>query len=189
MTKRARQAAGASAVGVACLTLPSTAHAASGAIDSGDTAWLLVSTALVLFMTIPGLFLFYAGLVQKRNVLSLMMQCMALTAVITVLWLAVGYSLAFDTAGMVEGAVTVHALLGGLGKAFLAGVGRDAVSGSIPEVLFFAFQLTFAIITPALMIGAFAERIKFSALLWFSALWFLLVYLPICLMILKVCIE
>ncbi len=183
MTTRARHVTGAGALGVACLTTPGVAHAASATIDSGDTAWILVSTALVLFMTIPGLFMFYAGLVQKRNVLSLMMQCMALTALITVLWLAVGYTVAFDTVGMVEGSLTLNSFVGGFGKAFLAGVGRDAVSGTIPEVLFFAFQLTFAIITPALMVGAFAERMKFSALLWFSSLWLLLVYLPVCHMV------
>jgi Amt family ammonium transporter len=163
--------------------LPDIAWAAQPSLDSGDTAWMLVSTALVLFMTIPGLFLFYAGLVQKRNVLSLMMQCMSLTALITLLWLGFGYSLAFDTQGMAAGRLGVHSFIGGLSKAFLAGVGRETLSGSIPEVLFFAFQLTFAIITPALMVGAFAERMKFSALLWFSAAWLLLVYLPICHMV------
>ena len=149
-------------------------------LDSGDTAWILTSTALVLFMTIPGLSLFYAGLVRTKNVLSVLMQCFALTALMTLLWLAYGYSVAFDTTGMEAGVTNLHSFVGGLGKAFLRGVGPDTLSGTIPELLFFAFQMTFAIITPALIVGAFAERMRFSAMLLFMVGWLTLVYLPIC---------
>src|SRR5512145_1433073 len=149
-------------------------------IDRGDTAWLLTSTALVLFMTIPGLSLFYGGLVRTKNVLSLLMQCFVLTALVTLLWLVYGYSLAFDTTGMAAGVVNLNSFIGTFEKAFLSGVGVDSVWGTIPEPLFFAYQLTFAIITPALIVGAFAERMKFSAMLWFCALWLTLVYLPVC---------
>src|SRR5690606_12941498 len=128
----------------------------AGQLDTGDTAWVLVATALVLFMNIPGLFMFYAGLVNKKNALSLMMQCLALTAGVTVLWLVFGYSWAFDTSGMEGGTTTLHSFIGGFDKAFLLGVERSSVFGTIPEPLFFAFQMTFAIITPALMLGAFA---------------------------------
>ena len=149
-------------------------------IDRGDTAWILTSTALVLFMTIPGLSLFYAGLVRTKNVLSVLMQCFVLTALMTLLWLAYGYSVAFDTTGMQAGVVGLNSFVGTLGKAFLSGVGVDSISGTIPEPLFFAFQMTFAIITPALIVGAFAERMKFSAMLWFMVGWLTLVYLPVC---------
>jgi Amt family ammonium transporter len=149
-------------------------------IDRGDTAWILTSTALVLFMTIPGLSLFYAGLVRTKNVLSVLMQCFVLTALLTLLWLAYGYSLAFDTTGMAAGVVNLHSFIGSLAKTFLRGVGVDSVFGTIPEPLFFAYQMTFAIITPALIVGAFAERMKFSAMLWFMAGWLTFVYLPIC---------
>jgi len=148
--------------------------------DTGDTAWILTSTALVLFMTIPGLSLFYAGLVRTKNVLSVLMQCFALTALMTLLWLAYGYSLAFDTTGMEAGTTNLHSFVGGLDKAFLRGIGPDALAGTIPELLFFAFQMTFAIITPALVVGAFAERMRFSAMLLFMTGWLTLVYLPIC---------
>ncbi|MBW2188502.1 MAG: ammonium transporter [Deltaproteobacteria bacterium] len=167
------------AAGASVLTLPTTAWAQEG-LDSGDTAWILTSTALVLFMTIPGLALFYGGLVRTKNVLSVLMHCFVLTALVTVIWLVGGYSLAFDTAGMVGGTVNINSFIGTLNKAFLHGVAPDALWGSIPEVLFFMFQLTFAIITPALIVGAFAERMKFSAMMLFSAVWVLLVYLPIC---------
>jgi len=153
---------------------------AADKLDTGDTAWLLPSTALVLFMTIPGLALFYGGLVRTKNVLSVLVQCLALTALMTILWLVVGYSLAFDTTGMVEGEVGLRAFIGGFGKAFLTGVHADTLFGTIPEILFFAFQGTFAIITPALIIGAFAERMRFSAVLIFSSLWLIMVYAPIC---------
>ena len=149
-------------------------------LDSGDTAWILVATALVLFMTIPGLALFYGGLVRVKNVLSVLMQCLALTGMITVLWTIVGYSLAFDSTGMSAGVTNLHSFVGGLGKFFVRGIDGGVLSGTIPEILFFVFQMTFAIITPALIVGAFAERMKFSAMLWFSALWLLLVYAPIC---------
>jgi len=154
--------------------------AASDGLDAGNTAWVLTSTALVLFMTIPGLALFYAGLVRQKNVLSVLMQCLALTALLSLVWLVVGYSLAFDTTGMAAGAGGRAAFVGGLGRAFLAGVGPETLFGSIPEVLFFVFQCTFAVITPALILGAFAERMRFSAVLLFSALWLLVVYAPIC---------
>jgi Amt family ammonium transporter len=131
---------------------------AEDVLDTGDTAWILTSTALVLFMTIPGLALFYGGLVRTKNVLSVLVQCLALTGLMTILWLVMGYSLAFDTTGMVAGEVGLHSFIGTFGKSFLSGVSADTLSGTIPEVLFFAFQRTFAVITPALMIGAFAER-------------------------------
>ena len=142
-------------------------------LDSGDTAWMLTSTALVLFMTIPGLALFYAGMVRSKNVLSVLMQCFAITAMVTILWVVAGYSMAFTDGG------TLHAWVGGLDKAFLAGITADTLSGSIPETVFMTFQMTFAIITPALIVGAFAERMKFSALLWFMGLWLLVVYAPV----------
>jgi Amt family ammonium transporter len=178
--KRAERFLGlATVVGASILTLPTKVRAQDG-LDTGDTAWILVSTALVLFMTIPGLALFYGGLVRTKNVLSVLMQCFALTAMVTVMWLAAGYSLAFDTTGMIAGTTNGHSFIGTLNKAFLRGVAPDALWGSIPEVLFFMFQLTFAIITPALIVGAFAERMRFSAMMLFSAVWMVLVYLPIC---------
>lgn len=148
--------------------------------DSGDTAWMLTSTALVLFMTIPGLALFYGGLVRTKNVLSVLMQCFTLTGLITIIWVVVGYSLAFDTTGMVSGKLNLGSFVGGLGKVFLRGVDKDSVSGTIPETVFITFQLTFAIITPALIAGAFAERMKFSAMLWFMGIWSTIVYMPLC---------
>jgi Amt family ammonium transporter len=153
------------------------------AANAGDTAWVLVSTALVLFMTLPGLALFYGGLVRTKNVLSVLMHCFAITALVSLLWLAFGYSVAFEPSGYEKGAIGLHSFVGGLSKAFLAGIGGGTLWGTIPEPLFFAYQLTFAIITPALIVGAFAERMKFSALLWFSALWLVLVYLPVCHMV------
>ena len=140
-------------------------------INSGDTAWLLTATALVLFMTLPGLALFYGGLVRTKNVLSVLVQCFAIACVVTVLWVAYGYSLAFGEGGPA---------VGGLSKAFFNDVGEDALSGTVPETVFAMFQLTFAIITPALVVGAFAERMKFSAMLLVSALWLTVVYLPVC---------
>ncbi len=145
---------------------------AQDAIDSGDTAWMLTSTALVLFMTIPGLSLFYAGMVRAKNALSVMMQCFAICCLMTIIWALYGYSLAFGD--------DVGGFVGGLGKVFMAGVTVDSVSGTIPESVFFMFQLTFAAITPALIVGAFAERMKFSAVLWFMAIWVTVVYAPIC---------
>ncbi len=153
---------------------------AQDTLDSGDTAWMLTSTALVLFMTIPGLALFYGGLVRTKNVLSVLMQCFSLTGLITILWVVIGYSFVFDTTGMVAKATTFHSFVGGFGKIFLRGVNVDSLSGTIPETVFITFQMTFAIITPALITGAFAERMKFSAMLWFMGLWSLIVYAPIC---------
>jgi Amt family ammonium transporter len=152
--------------------LPAAAFAAEGDIDGANTAWILTATALVLFMTIPGLSLFYAGLVRAKNVLSILMQCFAITALISVIWLVVGYSIAFGPAE--------SGFWGGLDKAFLNGVTRDSMWGNIPESLFIAFQMTFAIITPALIVGAFAERMKFSSMLMFSGLWAVFVYFPVC---------
>ena len=146
------------------------AMADEAALNSGDTAWMLTATALVLFMTIPGLALFYAGMVRAKNVLSVLMQCFVITALMTLLWSFYGYSIAFGGEG---------AFWGGLDKLFLRGVTVDAVSGTIPETVFLTFQMTFAIITPALIVGAFAERMKFSAMLWFMGLWLTLVYAPI----------
>ncbi len=139
-------------------------------LSAGDTAWMLTATALVLLMTIPGLSLFYAGMVRAKNVLATMMQCFAITCLVTVLWTIAGYSIAFGGEGV---------FWGGLGKAFLKGMPVDGLSGTIPESVFMTFQMTFAIITPALIVGAFAERMKFSALLWFMAIWLLVVYAPI----------
>jgi ammonium transporter, Amt family len=136
--------------------------AAAEELDSGDTAWMLTSTALVLFMTIPGLALFYGGLVRAKNVLSVLMQCFALTCLTTLLWIAYGYSLAFDTTGMVGGETNLHSFVGGFKLALLGGVGINSISGTIPETVFITFQLTFAVITPALIAGAYAERIGFS---------------------------
>lgn len=149
-------------------------------LNSGDTAWMITATALVLFMTLPGLALFYGGLVRSKNVLTVLVQCFALASIITVLWVVFGYSLAFDTTNMAKGVTNLSSFIGGLGKAFLAGVTPDALTMSIPEAVFVTFQLTFAIITPALIVGAFAERMKFSAMLIFTLIWFLLSYLPIC---------
>ena len=151
--------------------------------DSGDTAWILTASALVLFMAIPGLSLCYAGLVRGRNVLSVLMHCFALTGLMTILWVVVGYSLAFSTTGMEAGKAGLNAFVGGLDKAFMKGVTVNAPWGTIPEPLFAMFQMTFFVITPALMVGAYVERIKFSAMLWFSALWALFVYLPVCHMV------
>ncbi len=155
------------------------ATAAPPTLNSGDTAWMLTSTALVLFMTIPGLALFYAGMVRAKNVLSVMMQCFAITALMTVLWTLYGYSLAFDTTGMTKEATNLYTFVGSLGKAFLSGVTRESLTLTIPETVFMTYQMTFAIITPALIVGAFAERMKFSALLIFMGFWFTLVYTPI----------
>ena len=148
----------------------SQAFADEAQLSAGDTAWMLTATALVLFMTIPGLSLFYAGMVRAKNVLSVLMQCFTITALMTILWALYGYSIAFGGEG---------AYWGGLDKLFLRGVTVDSLSGSIPETVFMTFQMTFAIITPALIVGAFAERMKFSAMLWFMGLWLTLVYAPI----------
>jgi ammonium transporter, Amt family len=144
---------------------------AEDAPSSGDTAWILTATALVLFMTLPGLSLFYGGLVRSKNVLSVLMQCFVITCLVSMLWLVFGYSLAFS-----EG----NGIIGGLDKMLFAGVGEGALVGTIPEIAFAMFQLTFAIITPALVVGGFAERMRFSAVLIFSTLWLMLVYVPVC---------
>ncbi|MBC6413600.1 MAG: ammonium transporter [Chromatiales bacterium] len=156
---------------LSCMAIP--AYAQDG-LDSGDTAWILTSTALVLFMTIPGLSLFYAGLVRSKNVLSVLMQCFSITCLVSIIWVLYGYSLAFSDGG------ALHSLIGGLSMVGLAGIARDTMSGSIPETLFLMFQLTFAIITPALIVGGFAERMKFSAVLLFTLFWVTFVYFPIC---------
>ena len=159
------------------LTLPflSSTPALADDFSGADTAWMLTSTALVLFMTIPGLSLFYAGLVRVKNVLSVLMQCFALTALMSVLWFVMGYTLAFGSSGVEQGP-----WIGDLGNLFLARVTMDSMSGTIPETLFVMFQLTFAVITPALIVGGFAERMRFSAMLIFCSLWLVLVYAPIC---------
>ncbi len=153
------------------LALLCCAPAFADDLSQGNTAWILTSTALVLFMTIPGLSLFYGGLVRSKNVLSVLMQCFVITCLVSILWVVVGYSLAFAEGGP---------LVGGLGKMFFAGVSEGAMWGDIPESSFALFQLTFAIITPALIVGGFAERMRFSALVVFSGAWLLLVYAPIC---------
>jgi len=142
-------------------------------LDTGDTAWMLTSTALVLMMTIPGLALFYGGMVRKKNVLATVMQSFAITCLVTVLWMILGYSLAFGDGGK------LNAYIGGLAKMFLAGIGKDTLQGTIPEMVFMTFQMTFAIITPALITGAFADRMKFSSMLVFMGAWSLIVYAPI----------
>ena len=144
---------------------------AQDGVDGANTAWILTATALVLFMTLPGLSLFYAGLVRVRNVLSVLMQCFAIACLMSLLWMIAGYSLSFGDG---------NAYIGDFSKVFLASVGEDAVWGDIPESLFAIFQMTFAIITPALIVGAFAERMKFSSMLLFSALWLFAVYVPVC---------
>ncbi len=155
----------------ALLALPEAAIAQDESAFSGaDTAWILTSTALVLFMTLPGLALFYGGLVRAQNVLSVMMHCFAICCVCSVLWLFIGYSLAFD-----EG----NAFIGGLSKVMLSGVGTDTLAGTIPEVVFFIFQMTFAVITPALIVGTYPERITFPAVILFSGVWLILVYAPV----------
>ncbi len=153
------------------LMLPAAVYADE--INGADTAWILTSTVLVLFMTLPGLALFYSGLVRAKNVLSVLMQCFAIACMVSILWMLGVYGLAFGDGG------SLNQIVGG-GKILMSGIGLDSVSGTIPETVFFMFQMTFAIITPALIVGAFAERMKFSAVLLFSALWLILVYAPVC---------
>jgi ammonium transporter, Amt family len=143
-------------------------------LDSANTSWILTSTALVLMMTLPGLSLFYAGLVRSKNALSVFMQCFAIACVVSIVWLVIGYSLAFTDGG------ANNAWIGGMSNVMFANITEDSISGTIPESLFALFQMTFAIITPALIVGGFAERIKFSSMLVFSVVWVLLVYVPIC---------
>jgi Amt family ammonium transporter len=143
-------------------------------LNQANTAWILTSTALVLFMTIPGLSLFYGGLVRSKNVLSILMQCFAITCLVSILWLAGVYSFIFANGGELQ------KFIGGASKVFLPDISTASLTGNIPESVYFMFQMTFAIITPALIVGAFAERMKFSAMLWFSGLWLIVVYMPIC---------
>ncbi len=164
------------------LGLPALANAQE-TVSSGDTAWITVASALVLFMMIPGLAMFYAGLVRTKNVLSLFMQCFVITAIVTLIWVIYGYTLSFDAEGMVAGGHGLHAFIGGFENIFMRGMTPDSVHGTIPEALFFVFQMTFAIITPGLFIGAFAERMRFSAVVLFTVLWVSLVYLPVCHMV------
>ncbi len=176
----------AAAAGAAAPAAAAAAPAPKPVLNTGDTAWMLTSMALVLLMTIPGLALFYAGMVRSKNVLSVMMQCFAITALVTVLWALFNYSFAFSTGGMTKDVVNLQSFIGDMGRSFLKGVDVDAlwqpdatVANAIPETVFMAFQMTFAIITPALIVGAFAERMKFSAMLLFMALWTTIVYAPI----------
>lgn len=158
--------------GLFLLLLPELACADE--FNAANTAWILTSTALVLFMTLPGLSLFYGGLVRSKNVLSVLMQCFAITCLVSILWLAGAYSLIFADGGQLQ------SVIGGVSKAFLPNISTTVLIGSIPETVYFMFEMTFAIITPALIVGAFAERMKFSAMLWFSGLWFMIVYVPVC---------
>ncbi|MCH8265547.1 MAG: ammonium transporter [Proteobacteria bacterium] len=160
----------------ALMWLPSVASAQE--LDTGDTAWMITATVLVLMMTIPGLSLFYAGMVRSKNVLSVMMQCFAITGLMTVIWVVYGYSVAFDVTGMEEGVLNISSIVGGLGNAFMSGITVDSMSGTIPESVFATFQMTFAIITPALIVGAFAERMKFSTMMVFMGLWVTICYVP-----------
>lgn len=153
------------------LALPQLAYAQE-AINSANTGWILTSTALVLFMTLPGLALFYGGLVRNKNILSVLMQCFAIACMVSILWMIFVYGLAFGDGGSMNKLV-------GMGMIFMNGIGLDSTSGDLPETVFFMFQMTFAIITPALIVGGFAERMKFSAVLWFSAIWLVVVYAPV----------
>ena len=152
------------------LLLVQFSASANAELDSGDTAWLLTSTALVLFMTLPGLALFYGGLVRSKNALSVLMQCFAIACLMSLLWVICGYGIAFGDGGK----------LFGTGNIMLSGVSRELVNGTIPETVFVMFQMTFAVITPALIVGGFAERMRFSAVLLFSVVWMILVYAPVC---------
>ena len=157
------------------LAVPSLAGAAEPqAINTANTAWVMMSSILVLFMTLPGLALFYGGLVRTKNVLSILMQCFAITCMASIVWVLIGYSLAFGDGG------THNDWLGGLSNALLTGIGVNTLKGDIPESVFAMFQMTFAIIAPALVVGGFAERMKFSAMMIFSLLWLLLAYIPVC---------
>ena len=157
------------------LTLLAPSAAFASELNQADTAWILTATALVLFMTIPGLSLFYAGLVRVKNVLSVLMQCFALTCLMSLVWFAVGYTIAFGSDGVEQGP-----FIGDFGNVFFASMSMDSLNGGIPATLFAIFQMTFAIITPALIVGGFAERMRFSAMLLFSTMWLVLVYSPIC---------
>ncbi len=163
------------AIGLLSLLLPAAALAEEAPVlNMANTAWMLTATVLVLFMTVPGLALFYAGLVRTKNVLSVLMQCFAITCLVSIVWVLFAYSLAFGDGG------DFNPWLGGLAKSLMAGIGVGTLKGTIPETVFAMFQMTFAIITPALIVGGFAERMKFSSMLLFSLLWLLLVYVPVC---------
>ena len=168
-------------LGVACgllfLLNANVAIASDSQISNANTAWILTSTALVLFMTLPGLAFFYGGLVRSKNVLSVLMQCFSLACLVSIMWVAFLYSLAFSDGGL------LNSYIGGLDNSFLAGLSASSMSGDIPESVFVMFQLTFAIITPALIVGGFAERMKFSSMFIFSFFWMILVYAPICHMV------
>ena len=161
------------AAALALIGVPEALAQGTAKLNPANTAWIMTATALVLFMTLPGLALFYGGLVRAQNVLSVLMQCFTITCIVSLLWLVGVYSLAFGDGGGLNGAI------GGLGKAFLVGIGTDSLSGDLPEAVFFMFQMTFAIITPALIVGAYVERIKFSAMALFTILWLIVVYAPI----------
>ena len=156
---------------VSAMASPTLVLAQDAALNGANTSWILTSTALVLFMTLPGLALFYGGLVRTKNVLSVLMQCFTIACLMSIVWMVAGYGLAFgnDVGGFI-----------GMSKFFMGGITFESMSGDIPESVFFMFQMTFAIITPALIVGGFAERMKFSAVLWFSVIWLLLVYAPVC---------
>jgi Amt family ammonium transporter len=166
-----------SAIALLFIALHSDGAYADSALSSANTAWILTSTALVLFMTLPGLAFFYGGLVRSKNVLSVLMQCFSLACLVSVMWVAFLYSLAFGDGG------SMNSYIGGLDNSFLAGLSISSMSGDIPESVFVMFQLTFAIITPALIVGGFAERMKFSSMFLFSLIWMVLVYAPICHMV------
>ena len=173
MKKFKNPLAGGALAALVSIFVAGEALAQDAKLDTGDTAWMMTSTALVLLMTIPGLALFYGGMVRKKNVLSTVMQSFAITCLMTVIWMVAGYSIAFTDGG------GVNAFMGGFSKMFLAGMGSDSLEGTIPESVFMTFQMTFAIITPALIAGAFADRMKFSSMLVFIAIWSLVVYAPI----------
>jgi ammonium transporter, Amt family len=172
--KRIAASASATAAIYLLSAMPSFAQEEAPKLDTGDTAWMLVSTVIVLMMTIPGLALFYGGMVRKKNVLSVLMQCFAATCLLTIVWMVAGYSLAFTDGG------DYNAYIGSLDKFLLNGVGKESLSGTIPETVFMMFQMTFFIITPALIVGAMVDRMKFSAFLFFMAIWSLVVYAPVC---------
>ncbi|CAL6360474.1 unnamed protein product [Bathycoccus prasinos] len=178
------------ALSLSAFAKPAAAAAAAAiAVNAGDTAWILTSSALVLFMTIPGLAAFYAGLVKRKNLITVLGQCFALTCMMTIIWFVCGYSMCFSTAGlfgtaaMKEGTTGLSAFIGGLDKMFLAGVGPASMHETIPEILWVLYQCTFAIITPALMVGSMVERMKFNAVMWYCALWSFAVYFPACHMV------
>ncbi len=164
--------------GAVMMSLPAAAQEPT--LNTGDTAWMLTSTALVLFMTIPGLALFYGGLVRSKNVLSVLMQCFGITALVSVLWAVYAYTFSFSTDNMAANVKNINSIIGGISALFLNNCRADTLHGTIPESVFICFQMTFAIITPALICGAYAERMKFSAMMIFTALWLTLAYIPIC---------